>query len=55
VALGFFIVGPAGEAVLPGAVKIGSAMLWVAAVLTLYTGADYLQAAFTHFGEDEAA
>lgn len=54
VALGFFIAGPTGEAVLPGAVNIGSAMLWVAAVLTLYTGADYLQAAFTHFAEEEA-
>jgi cardiolipin synthase len=53
VALGFFIVGPAGEAVLPGAIKIGSAMLWVAAVLTLYTGFDYMQAALTHFSEDE--
>ena len=53
VALGFFIAGPAGEAILPGTVKIGAALLWMAALLTLYTGFDYLQAAFAHFGDDE--
>lgn len=55
IALGFFIAGPAGEAVLPGTIKIGSALLWIAAVLTLYTGFDYLQSAFTHFGDDDAS
>lgn len=55
VALGFFIAGPAGEVVLPGTVKIGAALLWAAAILTLYTGFDYLQSAWRHFGEDEAA
>lgn len=52
-ALGFFIAGPAGEAVFPGTIKVGEVLLWVAAVLTLYTGFDYLQAAIVHFGEDE--
>lgn len=51
-ALGFFIAGPAGEVVLPGTVTIGSVLLWIAAVLTLYTGFDYLHSAFTHFGDD---
>ncbi|MDP3068160.1 MAG: CDP-diacylglycerol--glycerol-3-phosphate 3-phosphatidyltransferase [Methylocystis sp.] len=55
VALGFLIAGPAGEVVLPGTVKIGAALLWAAAILTLYTGFDYLQSAWNHFGEDEAA
>jgi CDP-diacylglycerol--glycerol-3-phosphate 3-phosphatidyltransferase/cardiolipin synthase len=53
-ALGFFIAGPAGEAVLPGTINIGSSLLWVAAVLTLYTGFDYMQAGWAHFGGDEA-
>jgi CDP-diacylglycerol--glycerol-3-phosphate 3-phosphatidyltransferase/cardiolipin synthase len=53
IALGFFIAGPAGEAVLPGTIKIGATLLWIAAVLTLYTGVDYLQAALVHFAEDE--
>ena len=52
-ALGFFIAGPAGEAVFPGTIKVGEGLLWVAAVLTLYTGFDYLQAALVHFGEGE--
>ena len=43
------------RSVLPGTVKIGTALLWVAAILTLYTGFDYLQSAWRHFGEDEAA
>jgi cardiolipin synthase len=53
VSIGFFIAGPAGEAVAPGAIQIGSALLWAAALLTLYTGVDYMQAAIVHFGEDE--
>ena len=52
-ALGFFIVGPAGEVMLPGTVVIGSALLWIAAVLTLYTGFDYMQAGMSHFGSDD--
>jgi CDP-diacylglycerol--glycerol-3-phosphate 3-phosphatidyltransferase/cardiolipin synthase len=54
VALGFLIAGPAGEVVLPGTVKIGATLLWAAAILTLYTGFDYLQSAWGHFGEDDA-
>jgi cardiolipin synthase len=54
-ALGFFIAGPAGESVLPGTVKIGAALLWFAAMLTLYTGFDYLQAAAMHFGDEDSA
>jgi cardiolipin synthase (CMP-forming) len=44
-AIGFLIAGPAGEAVLPGTTRIGLALLWVAALLTLYTGWDYMKAA----------
>jgi cardiolipin synthase len=51
VALGFFIAGPAGEVVLPGTVEIGNVLLWVAAVLTLYTGFDYMRASWAHFGD----
>lgn len=52
VALGFLIAGRAGEAVMPGTVSVGCALLWIAAVLTLYTGWDYMQAGWTHFGND---
>jgi cardiolipin synthase (CMP-forming) len=54
VALGFFIAGPAGEAVLPDSLAIGSCLLWVAAALTLYTGVDYLRAGWGHFGDDDS-
>jgi CDP-diacylglycerol--glycerol-3-phosphate 3-phosphatidyltransferase/cardiolipin synthase len=50
VALGFLIVGPAGDAVLPGSTTIGVVLLWVAAILTLYTGWDYMKASYDHVG-----
>jgi cardiolipin synthase (CMP-forming) len=53
VALAFLIAGPAGEAVLPGTVNVGLALLWIAAVLTLYTGWDYLKVGLTHVAEEE--
>ena len=46
VAVGFLIAGPAGEVLIPGTVAIGLVLLWVAAVLTLYTGWDYMKAGF---------
>ncbi len=47
VAIGVLIVGDAGPAVLPIA-AIGELLLWVAALLTLMTGYDYLRAGLTH-------
>jgi cardiolipin synthase len=52
VAVGFLIAGPAGETVLPGTIFIGTGLLWVAAVLTLYTGWDYLKAGIRHVLEE---
>ena len=51
-AIGFLICGPAGEKVLPGTETIGITLLWAAAILTLYTGWDYLQASAKHVAED---
>ena len=51
-ALGFLICGEAGEAVLPGTIQIGLALLWVAALLTLYTGWDYMRSGFKHVAEE---
>jgi len=48
VAVGFLIAGPAGQKVLPGTSQIGLALLWVAALLTLYTGWDYMRAGLKH-------
>ena len=46
-ALGFLIVGEAGPAVIP-VQAIGETGLWVAALLTLITGYDYLQRGLKH-------
>ena len=48
VAIGFLIAGPAGDVLLPGTTLIGTALLWIAAGLTLYTGYDYFRAAGKH-------
>lgn len=56
VALSFLIAGKAGEQVLPGTLQIGIALLWVSAVLTLYTGWDYLNHGIRHIlAQDERA
>lgn len=47
VAIGVLIVGDAGPAVLP-VVRIGETLLWLAALLTLVTGYDYLRAGLAH-------
>lgn len=52
IALGFLIAGRAGEYVLPGTTWIGLGLLWVAAILTLYTGWDYMKAGLKHVTED---
>jgi cardiolipin synthase len=44
VAIGFLIAGEAGEKVLPQTLQIGIALLWLSAIVTLYTGWDYLRA-----------
>ncbi|NND49972.1 MAG: CDP-diacylglycerol--glycerol-3-phosphate 3-phosphatidyltransferase [Rhizobiales bacterium] len=43
VALSVLMSGQAGEAVAPGVLTIGTAMLWLAALLTVTTGYDYLK------------
>jgi cardiolipin synthase len=51
-AIGFLLVGDAGPAWLP-VTEIGWSGLWLAAVLTLVTGWDYLQAGLRHMLRDE--
>ena len=51
VAIGFLVAGPAGEALVPGSITIGLILLWIAALLTLYTGWDYMKAGFKHVVE----
>jgi cardiolipin synthase len=44
VAIGFLIAGPAGDRVIPGVTQVGIFLLWASALLTLYTGYDYMRA-----------
>ncbi len=48
VAIGFLLAGPAGDKILPITTLIGLTLLWIAAILTLYTGYDYLRAGLEH-------
>ncbi|HEY8128167.1 MAG TPA: CDP-diacylglycerol--glycerol-3-phosphate 3-phosphatidyltransferase [Hyphomicrobium sp.] len=48
IALAMLLVGPAAEGILPGTTKTGILLLWVAALLTLLTGYDYLKAGIRH-------
>ena len=52
-ALGFLLVGSAAPEIIP-AVIIGIVLLWTAAVLTLYTGYDYLRAGLRHLSSHGA-
>ncbi len=45
IALGILLAGPAGDKIVWGVSLTGLTMLWVAALLTLWTGFDYLKAA----------
>ncbi len=45
IALGVLIAGPAGDKLVPFVWTTGTVLLWIAALLTLYTGYDYLKAA----------
>lgn len=53
VALGFLIAGPAGDKVFEANTTVGIVLLWVAALLTLYTGFDYFRAGIGYLIEDE--
>ncbi|MDQ8699453.1 CDP-diacylglycerol--glycerol-3-phosphate 3-phosphatidyltransferase [Hyphomicrobium sp. LHD-15] len=48
VALAFLLAGPAGDQIVPGISTAGILLLWLAAVLTLWTGYDYLKAGIRH-------
>ena len=52
VAVGFLVAGKAGDAVLPVVTPMGLTLLWLSALLTLYTGWDYFRAGARHLIED---
>jgi cardiolipin synthase len=48
VAVGFLPASEAGDAVVPVITRIGLTLLWVSAIVTLYTGYDYFRAGLRH-------
>jgi cardiolipin synthase (CMP-forming) len=54
VAVGFLICGEAGDRIVPVITETGIALLWLSALLTLYTGWDYLQAGLHHLTKEHA-
>jgi len=48
VALAFLLAGPAGDKVVPYVTEMGIVLLWISALLTLYTGWDYFKAGLKH-------
>jgi cardiolipin synthase (CMP-forming) len=51
VAIGFLVAGDAGDLILPITSQIGLTLLWLSALLTLYTGWDYFRAGMRHLIE----
>jgi cardiolipin synthase (CMP-forming) len=54
IAVGFLICGDAGDAIVPVVTQIGIVLLWLSALLTLYTGWDYLQAGVLHLTREDS-
>jgi cardiolipin synthase len=54
VAVGFLLAGKAGDKVLPFTTEVGIVLLWLSAMLTLYTGWDYLRAGISHLLEENS-
>jgi len=52
VAVGFLVAGRAGDAIVPVVTPIGLTLLWLSALLTLYTGWDYFHAGVRHLIKD---
>lgn len=48
IAIALLLAGPAGDKLIPYTTQLGIIMLWVAAIITLYTGYDYFRAGIKH-------
>lgn len=51
-AIGFLLAGPAGDKVLPYTTQMGIVLLWISAIVTLYTGYDYFRAGAKHIVDE---
>jgi cardiolipin synthase len=53
VAIAFLLAGPAGDKIVPFISETGIVLLWIAAILTFYTGYDYFRAGLKHLVDAE--
>jgi cardiolipin synthase len=53
VAIGFLLAGEAGDQVIPHTTEIGLLLLWLSAIVTIYTGWDYFRAGIRHLIEED--
>lgn len=51
-AIAFLLAGPAGDKVLPYTTETGIGLLWIAAIITMYTGYDYFRVGLKHIVDD---
>ena len=52
VAIGVLLAGPALDKIVPYSTETGIVLLWIAAIVTLYTGYDYFRAGAKHIMEE---
>src|ERR1700730_1276912 len=53
VAIGFLLAGQAGDQIIPFTPQIGLWLLWISAIVTIYTGWDYFRAGIRHLIEED--
>jgi cardiolipin synthase len=53
VAIGFLLAGEAGDQVIPITTQAGLLLLWISAIVTIYTGWDYFRAGIHHLIEED--
>ncbi|MCI5077188.1 CDP-diacylglycerol--glycerol-3-phosphate 3-phosphatidyltransferase [Oricola sp.] len=54
VAIAFLLAGPAGDKIVPYVTETGHILLWLSALVTLYTGWDYFRTGLKHVIEDDS-
>jgi cardiolipin synthase len=54
IAIGFLLAGEAGDQVLPFTTQLGLLLLWISALVTIYTGYDYFRAGIHHLIAEDA-
>jgi cardiolipin synthase len=54
IAIGFLLAGEAGDQVIPITTQLGLLLLWISALVTIYTGYDYFSAGIHHLIAEDA-